>query len=800
MKGAVRQMIEHFVVGKSVPRLDAFEKVTGKAKYCTDVKIANMLHAKILRSPYAHAKIVSIDTSRANELPGVRAVITGKETPRRRHGGYIFDQHILAHQVVRYVGDPVAAVAGDTREIAEQAIDLIDVKYEELPGVFDVEQAWGTDPPGIVHTGLANYHLGSFETPHCDPSRPNVCAYYRIRHGNVEKGFQEADLVVENEFKVSRIQHCSLEPHICIMRPEVDGGLTMIASRQSIYVAKQYLRTAFDLPPSKVRVIASHYVGGGFGGKMQLTGEPVAALLAMKIGKPVRLEFSREEVFTAGGTRIPMVIYIKDGVKKDGILVAREMRILLNLGAYSGSGALITKNCTFGVVGLYKTPNVKIDSYGIYTNEPPVSPFRGLGSSQTIFAAESQMGILAQKLDMDPVELRLKNLLKEGDVNANGEITHSIGVTNCLYRVTEVLEPHRKSQEDGPWRKGKGVAVGCKYSMAPTASVAIVKVDVDGAIELRHSADEKGQGCNTVLGQIAAEEFGVSMDRIRIVWGDTAITPYFGGGSTSQRTTYELGNAVQRACQDAKKQIFEVASKSLGAEPGALEIKDGEVYIKSDSRRSISLTALFSPDRPLKLGEYGSFIDPGGELLGKAVYMQPYAPANSETGQIDPQDAKKGLRLCAFYGYAAQGFEVAVNVETGEVKVLRIVAAADMGFPINPKMCEQQIEGGVIMGVGSALWEEMRIEKGTVLNANFRDYLLPSTADIPIGKNFQIFLSPSPHKDGPFGAKGLGETQMTPSAPAIANAVYDAIGVRINEIPITREKILKALREKLNKT
>jgi CO/xanthine dehydrogenase Mo-binding subunit len=766
-------MVEHSVIGTSVTRIDNLEKVTGKATYCTDLKLPGMLHAKVLRSPYPHARIISIDASKAERFPGVRAVITSKDTPTRKYGVFVVDQNVLAHDVVRYIGDPVAAVAADTADIAEEALELIEVKYEEMPAVFDLEEAWGTDPPAVVHPDLPQYKLGLFHTPQLDPDRPNVCQHHKIRYGDIEKGFQEADLIMENRFELARIHHCALEPHVCVVQVEPDGSLTLWSGRQSIHMAKKYLCSAFNMPPSKVRVIA-HYIGGGFGGKITLKVEPITAILAVKTGRPVKMVFTREEAFTCGGTRLPFVTYIKDGVKKDGTLVARDMRVLANIGGYADYGPVIVRNCTFGIVGAYRI----------------------FGSAEVNWAIESHMDMIAEKLGIDAVEIRRKNLLREGDINANGEIVHSIGARECLDKVGDFIEWGEKPQaEEGPWRKGKGLAVGNKYSMAPMAAAAIVKVEVDGTIEVRHSADEMGQGCNTVLAQVAAEEFGVSMDKVKIVWGDTNITPYF-PGSSSHRTTYFLGNAVKLACQDARKQILERAAEKLGASPEELDTKEGMVYIKSLSSRSIKITDIFVADRPLLPGEYGTYVAEGAEILGKAVFIQPYTPESPETGQIDPDEAQKGLRLCAFYAHAAQAIEVAVNVETGEVKILKTGAASDMGFPMNPKMCEQQMEGGLAQGVGSALWEEMIMDKGRVLNPDFRDYKIVTALDIPTGENFKGFMTPIPHKDGPYGAKGVGETQMTPSAPAIGNAVYNAVGVRIKELPITKNKVLKALRLK----
>lgn len=791
------EMPTGIAIGKNIIRLDALEKVMGQAKYCTDMKLPGMLYAKVLRSPYSHARIISIDTSKAENLRGVRAVITGKDAPEKRFGASVFDQHILARNVVRYIGDPVAAVAADSLDIAEKALELIEVKYKQMPGVFDIDEAWKTDPPAVVHPDLPKYELGKFPPPRLVPERPNVCNHRKLRHGDVEKGFKEADLIIENRFTTTRLNHCAFEPHVCIAQVEPDGSLTIWAGRQSIHLAKQYLCNIFNLPPSKVRVITSHYVGGGFGSKVVLHTEPIAAILAIKSRRPVKLVYTREEMFPSGGSRVPFVIYIKDGVKKDGTLVAREMRMLLGMGGYSGSGPLITRNSVYGVVAAYKIPNIKIDSYAVYTNEPIVTSYRGFGTSQPLWAIESQMDIIAEKLGMDAAELRRKHLLKEGDINGTGEIVHSIGLRECLDKVADFIEWGKESkEEEDPWKRGKGLALGNKYSMAPSTALAQVKVHVDGIIEVRESGDEIGQGCATVMGQIAAEEFKVSMDKIKVVWGDTAIIPYLSRGSTSQRTTFNVGNAVRLACQDAKRQLFENAVEKLGVSPEDMDTENGKIYVKSNPSKSINITELFTTERGLLPGEFGDYVEKGAEILGKGIWITWAAPSDPETAQIPADAAQRGERLVGFYGYAAQAAEVLVNTETGEVKIEKIGAASDVGYPLNPKMCEQQIEGGVGMGVGSALWEEVMLDKGKVLNPNLHDYKTPTALNMPKMENYKSFLVSAPHKDGPYGAKGTGETQMTPTAPAIANAIYNAVGVRIKDLPITRQKIFKVLKEK----
>ncbi|MBI2910034.1 MAG: xanthine dehydrogenase family protein molybdopterin-binding subunit [Chloroflexi bacterium] len=785
-------MADLSVVGKSVLRKDAWEKVTGKGKYTIDLKLPGMLHAKILRSPYPHARILSIDTSRAENLPGVKAVVTARDAPSVRDGNFVFDQYIPARDVVRFVGEPVAAVAAVTREAAEEALDLIDVEYEELPAVFDLEEAGSMEPPAVLHPDLAKYRnvevqsIGaSFEV-----ERPNVHKHFKIRHGDIERGFKEADLILEGRFSRTRMQHCQMEPHTAIAQAEPDGGLTVWSGRQGIYRAKMQLSSWLGIPASKIRVICP-YVGGAFGGKIAVRPEPFVALLALRTGKPVKLTFTREEVFVGATTESPMVIYLKDGVKKDGAIVAREMTVFLNGGAYADYMPLVTRNCAFGAVGSYKTPNFKFDSYGVYTNEPIAGPLRGLGSQHVIWAIESHMDLIAEKLGIDPVELRKKNILHEGDVNVTGEITHSIAARECLEAVAKAIDWGKQPlQPGGAWRVGKGIALGNKYSVAPTAACAIVKVNEDCIIELRHSAEEIGQGVNTVLAQMVAEEFSLPMENIKVTFTDTALTPYDPGPSSS-RVTYNTGNAVRLACQDAKRQMFQIASSRLEVPPHELETRAGKVYIRSAPDVSMTITDLFRTAGPWGRG----FLEKGAEILGKATWIQAFTPEDKETGQIDPAQAQRGMRLVSFWIHGAQAVEAAVNVETGQIKVLKMASAFDMGQPINPKLCEAQIEGGVGMGIGWSLFEELAMDNGVALNPTFMDYKVPSVAEMPHVENVASFLICAPHKDGPFGAKGLGEGALTPTAPAIASAIHNAVGVRIQDLPITREKVLEALRQ-----
>ena len=776
------------VVGKSVIRVDALDKVTGTAIYCSDISLPRMLLAKVLRSPYPHARIENIDTSKAEKLAGVACVITGRDVPERRFGEVIRDQHVLAKDVVRAVGDPVVAVAAATADIADEALELIDVEYEELPAIFDPEEAMSTNPTVIIHPELAGYEAEVPVLRRLDVERPNVFMYFKIRHGDVGKGFHEADIVMESRFSTARIQHVALECHTTIAQSGTDGGLTVWTNKQTVQHAKMQLSHLFDMKPSKIRLIQP-YIGGAFGATGALHEEPIVVLLALKTGRAVKQVFSREEVFSRGGTRAPMVINIKDGVKSDGRIVAREMTAVLAGGGYGERcSAIVTRNAAFAAVGTYKTPNLKWDSYGVYVNEPPATPFRGFGNMEVTWAIESHMDMLAKKLDIDPVQMRRVNLLHEGDVNATGEITHSIGAQKCLERLVKCFEPAEKPERQGIWQKGRGIAIGNKYSLNPSASIARVKINEDGSVVVFHGAEEIGAGCDTVMTQIAAEEFGISVNDVNIAYSDTLYMPY-DYGSVSSRSTHQTGNAVRLACQDAKRQIRERSALILGTLADDLEVTGGNIFVKGVPEKNMRVSDLFIGASP---GRYGTHIK-DGEITGNAVWAQDFAPEDRETGQINPELAVRGLRLNAFYAHITKAVEVAVNTETGEVKVLKCFAAADMGQPINPKMCEQQADGGIGMGIGSAIYEEVKVRDGVVTNSNLTDYKVTTACDMPGLAEVQTAISSVPHKDGPYGAKGFAEGAMIGMDAAIANAVYNAVGIRIKDLPINAERVLKAI-------
>lgn len=774
-----------FSVGRSVRRLDALEKVTGKAGFCSDLKLPGMLYVKVVRSPVPHGRIVRIDTSEAKKVPGVECVLTDWDGPQAMWGeGVIKDKTILARDVVRYVGEPVIAIAARSIDAAEKGADRVKVTYMELPAIFDAEEAMGENPPVIVHPEIGSYVRSPLlKGPRFDPKRPNVFTHMTVCRGNVERGFHEADLVLENKFTTAPVQNCPLEPHAVVVRPEADGGLTFWTGRQALWTLKNIVGEIFGIRSSKIRVV-QQYVGGAFGGKMRCF-EVIAALLALKTGRPVKWVFTREEEFIDGGAREPMILSIRDGVSREGILLARQMRVILKGGAYENFMGLVTRNCGAGAGGDYRIPNFKWDSYGVYTNEPPKSPFRGFGITEVAFAVESQMDMLAQRLGISPVELRKRNLLQEGEANVTGEITHSIGTLECLEKARDFIGLGRRSPEEGPWRRGKGIAIGSKYSAAPAVCGARIQITEDESFILYHGADEVGQGVNTAMAQIVADEFGVTAEDVRVVFSDTLMTPLFAHGTTSSRVTFQLGNAVQGACQLAKQALFEKAAKLLAVPIALLETRDKKIYVKEDSERSLDICELF---RAAALGE---------EISGQYTQFQDNAPEDFETGQIDPLLAREGKRLFSFYAHVAKAAEVAVNVDTGQVKVFRCCSAVDLGKMINPQMCEQQSEGGMAMGISDSIFEELLMDQGRVLNPDLTDYRIVSATDLPSLENMKsFFIESTPHQDGPFGAKGFAEGAMIGMEPAIANAIYDAVGVRIKELPIAFEKVKKAIDER----
>jgi len=692
---------------------------------------------------------------------------------------------ILALDEVIWAGQGVAAVAAESPEIAEDALELIHVTYEEMPAVFDVEEAIKKNPPAAVDRGLGRYK----GTPQFTPEAPNITGHYKLRAGDVEKGFAQADVILENRFSTSRISHSQLEPASCIVRAEPDGGITMWTNGQGVHVIKALLCDLFQLPGAKVRVI-NPYQGGSFGNRLRFYVEPLTTLLALRTRATVQLTYSRREMYVASPTRLPVVTYIKTGAKRDGTIVAQQMKVIVDNGA-SYACLQDGRAAGSGAVCVYRIPNFFMDTYGVNTNTPWAGAYRGLGTPQVNWAVESQMDMLGEKLGMSPVELRRKNVLHKGERNAYGEKVESIGVMECLEKVAREMKLEEPCvQEPGPWQRGKGVAMGGKQNTPRGRSEAEVLVYDDGSVELLISCDEQGMGAETVLAQITAEEFKIPVERVKVTRGDTSVTPY-DTYSASSFTVYNTGNAVRLACKDAIRQLFLAAAEKMEASPDDLELEMGKIFVRGSPQSGVAFADLFEPFA-IFADQSRMGLKKGTPVRGRGIFApSPAIPWDKESG-LTP-------KMWNWFQYNACGVEAAVNMETGEIKLLSAVIAADMGFPINPKMCEGQIEGGLGMAIGASVLEEYIYENGLMTNSSYGDYRIPTVGEIPLRHKVKAIFAPDPLPDGPWGAKGIGEGTMVSIAPAIANAVCNAVGVRIKDLPLSAERVLRLIQEKREK-
>lgn len=769
-------MAELTVVGKPVTRVDANEKVTGEAVYGYDLVLPNMLYGKTLFSPKAHARIKKIITDKAKSYPGVVAVVTGADAPWT-HGESIKDKPFLAHDKVRYIGEPVAAVAAEDEDTAQAAIKLIEVEYEDLPVYVDPEQASKADAVAI-HEDFPNYRKAEFIVP---GGHANVAEHFKLRTGDVEQGFKESDLVLDERYFVPMIQHAAMEPHSAHAQFDKDSGrLTIWVANDAPFRALNELTEALEMPKEKIRLI-NPLQGGGFGSKGGLKVEPIAVALAFHTnGRPVRVKFNREETFISTLTRHEAVVYCKTGVKKDGTLMAREMTIYWGAGAYAEKSPTVCIRGSLPAPGPYRIPHVKVDGYAVYTNKPVAGSYRGYGIPQGAWAGEQQMDEIAKRLGMDPAEIRMKNIFVEGDISYWGEQLHAVGLKETLTKAIEAIDWGKKPAQTKPGVKiGKGFACIQKPTRSPTTSASAVIVDTKGDVTVLAGTVEIGQGCNTILSQVAAEELKVPMAKVHMHPLDTDVIPY-DASTTSSRSTYHMGNAVRRAAIHAREQIMEAAAPIFEARSEDLDCADGKVFLKDQPQMALSLGEVVRR----KLG-------PEGIVRGDGAYTYEIGKdLDLETGHSD--------HASAFYMYATQAAEVAVDEDSGRVRILRMSAAHDVGRAINPLNCVAQIEGGVVMGIGSALHEEMVIDQtGKVRNPSFLDYHLVTSLDTP--ELIPIIVECN-EPEGPYGAKGLGEPGLAPTPAAIGNAVADALGVRIYDLPLKPENVFWAIQNKNKKT
>ena len=747
------------LIGQSIPRLDAKQKVTGALHYTDDLKLPGMLYGALLRSPHPHARIKRIDVAKAKALPGVKDVVIGADTPQIKYGNWRLvpqsqDELPLAVDKVRFVGDEVAAVAAIDRETAEKAVGLIEVEYEELPAVFTVEDATAEGAPQIH-----------------DESPGNVSLTRKIDYGDLDELFKKAYYVREDNFKVHAVQHAYLEPCSSLAQPDEGGRVTLWTSTQTPYIVQCLLAHALGIPENHVRVMKVA-IGGGFGGKMELRPwEFCAAFMALRTGRPVKFTLTRSDELAFGRRRHAMSIYSKVAFDKEGMLLAKDFQVMLDGGAYNAMGPTATFLCgTFGNMA-YRFPAYRYFGRHVYTNKPPASAMRGFGAPQAYFAAETQMSLAAEELGIDEIDLRIKNAMETGDVIPEVAIVSTCGFKESLEKVRELSGWTEKRANPTP---GKGLGIGCysfisggvfnwfntKYNFAAVE----VRVFDDGTAQLLAMACDIGQGCDTVLRQIMAADLGISIDKIRLTAMDTAAVPKADLGSWGSRVTLMNGNAVLDATRKIKEMLIPIMFTQFDLNQiQDIGFEDDQVFVKTSPKKRMSF----------------------GECVYKALRGRRGAPLTAQ-GYYTPRN--KGLVSPAF-SFGAQVAEVTVDEETGQVKVDKMYTAHDCGVPLNQRAVEGQLEGAIQMGVGYTLSEQFVMNGGHTLNTNFLDYKMPTAQDMPPSESVDVEIY---EPEGPFGAKEAGEGLAIPTAPAIADAVYQATGYRCMDLPITPEKILRA--------
>jgi CO/xanthine dehydrogenase Mo-binding subunit len=743
------------VVGGSVQKIDACMKATGEAKFGGDIYLPGMLFGKILRSKLPHGRIRNIDTSKAEKLPGVKAVVTWKDAPDIQIGMYTNDWRFFAKDKVRYRGDVVAAVAATDLDIAGEALELIQVDYEELPGVFDPLDAMQPGAP-LVHESIPQ----------------NVLCRRKIRKGDPEKVFLTCSDVFEDTFKTQMVEHCSIETHAAVAQFDHSGKVTIWSSTQAPFNNRVLLARGLQMQLNKVRIITTH-VGGAFGGKQDLMVEPSCVLLSKKSGRAVRMVIDREEEFTASTVRHPFVLTYKTAVDRKGRILARKINLVQDLGAYNDLGEGVLRYAVILASGPYNIEHVWVDGVCVYTNQQVGGVMRGIGVSQACFAGESQIDVIAEAIGLDPFEFRLRNALKDGDVAPNGQRLVNIGFEQTLRAVVDQSGyASRKKRE----HHGFGMAsmmYTCGIGGRRDYSGAVVRVNEDGTVTLMIGVPDVGQGVRTTLAQICAQELGVRYEDVWVDQPDTDYCPVDFYGSNASRITYVAGNAVKSAAAKAKERILEGASRKWGAAAEDLLIVNSHVYRKGVSDPLGSLKELvMEMHRPH-----------GETIISSGTYQAAAAPVDHE----DPE-----RYLIPVFTFATQLAEVELEPDTGKVRVLRIWAANDVGKAVNPVNVEGQVEGGIQIGLGFALSEEILRKQGQTLNASFSDYKIFTSADMPMITPIIIEV---PEPTGPFGARGVAESTTIPTAGAIANAVADAAGVRIHELPLSPERVLAALKK-----
>ena len=727
-------------VGQNVPRVDGIDKVTGKAKFTGDLMVPGMLYGKILRSPYPHARIIGIDASGAEAHDGVAAVLTAEDLSDL--DPYYSGRPVIAIKKVHYVGEPVAAVAAEDEATAEEALSLIRVDYDELPMVVGLEAALRKGAPR-VHEDLSD----------------NICSHERVEKGNVEDGFAQADEIFENDFTFPMVYHYSMEPH-SVIADFSEEEITVWSSAQHPFLVQEDVARIFGVPAAKVRIVVP-YLGGGFGGKSYTKFEPLVIALARKAMQPVRICLSVSEAMVTV-RRHAAKVRLKTGVNRDGTLLAREAEIYLDTGAYTDNAPLVAVLAATRVVGPYRIPNICCDAYAIYTNSGSAGSFRSVGAPQTIFSCESQMDIIASRLGIDPVELRLKNLLKKGEVLRPKLRPIDVDLASGLKRLVAVS---RWKKQTG--KKAATLGLACAVTNAggqQPVSVSLVRLQVDGSVVVMAGSTEMGQGVRTVLSQIVAEELSMPLEMLRLVGADTTVTPYDHSTGASRSTTL-MGLAVQRAARDLKEQLLRIGAKAFRVRTNKVRIEEGALVF-GESRLSF---------REALEHRFGAM---AGELIGK--------------GYVGPEVADFSFPVLWEVGMGAA--ELDVERETGEISIRSYISLADVGKAIHPSQCIGQEEGAAMMGIGHTLFEQMVYEGGQLINSNLVDYRVPTFADLP--REFHTILVENGDGPGPHGSRGMGEGGIFSVAPAVTNALYRATGVQICDLPLVPERVWRALRDR----
>jgi CO/xanthine dehydrogenase Mo-binding subunit len=754
------------VVGRRVARPDARDKVFGLTRYADDFAMAGMLHAKVVRATRPSARILRLDTAAAAALPGVRAVLTARDVPHNVLFSDVPGQtttvgplrartQVLAEEVVRFLGEPVALVAAETEEAAEEAARLVAVEYADLPGVFDPEEAMRPEAPQLEPSG-------------------NVISRWKIRRGDVEAGFREADVVVEGTYRTPFIDHAFIEPEAGVAWLDENGVITIRVATQVIEHFRD-VANVLGLPHSRVRIIAP-YIGGGFGGKEDVTVEVFLGLLVWRTTRPVRLCYSREESILSPTKRHPFVMRYRHGARRDGTLVAVEAELVSDAGAYAYLSPLTLLYGMVHAAGPYRIPHVRVDGVSVLTNNPPTSAFRGFGSAQPAFAYESQMDRLARTLDLDPLAVRERNYLRKGERLASGqELETAVWLPETARRAWEALGPRRAPS--GPGRRvGRGIASALtaygRIVWLHDWSSAWVELQMDGTALVRTGVPDIGGGQAASLVQIAAELLGLPQDDIAVHIGDSALTP-LAGTTTATRQLYMSGSAVHKAASELRATLCAQAGELLGVDAEAVDLVDGAARVRHAPERHVTFKELAAAcaraHRPRSA--FAIYQAPAGQVM------------DFETGQG---------KVFPDFTFGSQAVEVEVDTATGEVQVLALAACYDVGRAINRNSVEGQMEGGAAMGVGYALLEEDRVAAGVTLTPNLMTYLIPTAVDVP---DVRTEVLESGEGMGPWGARGIGEPAMVPTAPAIANAVHDAVGVRVTRLPITPERLWRAMHE-----